>query len=89
MNRSRAEWLNAQPTSVAFSEVTVHLFTSFAGQPVSSLQSHEVYCHVPPVAVCAKWNLRFNLIDIPRRNMYKRAHDDHLHHLALIFTDDP
>ena len=41
------------------------------------------------VAVCVKWNLRFDLIDIPQRNVYKRAHDDHPHHLAFIFSDDP
>ena len=40
-----------------------------------------------PVAVCAKWNLRFDLIDV-QRNLYKRAQDDHPHHLTLIFADD-
>ena len=86
MTRSRAEWRLALPTHYRLQRDDDAQPFILSSMPVSfHSYKHAKSKSVPTlVAVSAKPNPRFGLIGILNRNMYKRAHDNHPHHLALL-----
>ena len=86
MTRSRAEWRLAPPTHYRLQRDDDAQPFILSSMPVSfHSYKHAKSKSVPTlVAVSAKQNPQFGLIGILNRNMYKRAHDDHPHHLPLL-----